>query len=91
MIKNKATKQQLYAIYHLIINQRIFKYGMKDLFKYLVRCFCLRKTESLRSSIEGRQDYFLNQGKRKLERDLDVVNYLNLVKGFRLIRQVLFN
>ena len=63
---------------------------MRDLCLYLARCFCLRKSESLRAMKTGRNDYYLQQGQKKLEKDLDIVNYFDLLRGFRLMQQVLF-
>ena len=63
---------------------------MRDLCLYLARCFCLRKSEALRSMKKGRNDYYLQQGQKKLEKDLNIVNYFDLLKGFRLMQQVLF-
>ena len=33
----------------------------------------------------------MNQGMKKLERDLDIVNLIDLIKGYRVMRKVLFN
>ena len=58
---------------------------------YFIRCFCLRKSQSLRKIDSARNNFVLRQGQKMLDNDLDIVNYLKMVKGFRLMRQVLFN
>ena len=41
------SKQHLYAIYHLIINQFKFKYSLKNVVVSLLTCIACRKTKSL--------------------------------------------
>ncbi len=39
----------------------------------------------------GKKDFELDKGVDMLNRDLDVVNFLELTKDYHLIKQVLFN
>ena len=38
----------------------------------------------------AKQDFLLNKGKEKLLRDLDVVELLHIIQGFRVMRKTLF-
>ena len=91
MISGKPKRQQLYYIYHLIVNQTLFKYAIVGAINSCVRCFICRSQKSLRRIQSGRNDFYMNQGMKKLERDLDIVNLIDLIKGYRVMRKVLFN
>ena len=80
-----ATKKQMFAIYHLIINQTVFRYDMRDLLSSFARCFTFRSNKSLKN-YGKRKEFYLRKGQEKLERDLDIVNLLNLIKGYRQMR-----
>ena len=51
----------------------------------------MRKSKSLKKSKSSKVDYYLNKGINKLKRDLDIVNLLEIVKGFYVMKQVLFS
>ena len=69
----------------------MFKYATLSTFKSCLRCFICRSQKSLRRIESARNDFYLNQGLKKLERDLDIVNLIDLIKGYRVMRKVLFN
>ena len=58
---------------------------------YYFRCFACRKSSSLKKLKSAKPDYYLNQGIKKLSHDLDIVNLLEMIKGFHIMKQVLFN
>ena len=58
---------------------------------YYFRCFACRKGSSLKKNKASKQDYYLNKGIKKLSSDLDIVNLLEIVKGYHVMKQVLFN
>lgn len=80
-------------IFHLIINQVIFKYELRDLCKSFILCICCcsNKRKLKRTSKVAQKEKFLDQGMRKIEKDLDIVNYIKMIKMYRLIKQVLFD
>ena len=94
---NKAgpTKQQLFAIYHLMMNQHRITYRLKELLIGFAKCFCLREKHALlkagKNDPHARTEFYKRQGMRKLERDLDIVSLIDMVKGYRVMRQVLFD
>ena len=66
---------------------------MGHLIRSVLRCLCLRSTKSLRSqtSESDRLELMFRHGERKLTRDLDIVNLIDMIKGYRCIRKVLFD
>ena len=58
-----------------------------------LRCVCLRKKRTLLKAGTDRdlKEYYYRRGELKLERDLDIVNLLNMIKGYRVMQQVLFD
>ena len=84
---------QLYAIYHLIINQSKLKYTMRNVLLAMLTCMACRKTSSLKQgkSEAERREYLLRQGEHKLQRDLDIVSLIDMIKVVRVMRQVLFD
>ena len=57
--------------------------------RYYLGCLACRKTSSLKRM--GSTDVYLDRGIDKLSRDLDIVNLLDLIKGYRVMKQVLFS
>ncbi len=78
-------------MYHLILNQRKFVYSSCNALSYVFCCLICRKSKSLRNMKGGKKDFELDKGVDMLNRDLDVVNFLELTKDYHLIKQVLFN
>ena len=59
---------------------------------YYFRCFiCRKNSSSLKKSKAFKTDFYLNKGISKLNHDLDIVNLLEIVKGYNVMKQVLFN
>ena len=58
---------------------------------YYFRCFCCRRSSSLKRSEATKTDFYLDKGIEKLERDLDIVKLLDIVKGYHVMKQVLFS
>ena len=88
MLSLPPKRNQLYFIFHLILNQRIIVYRTWDAIKFYFSCRHCRKQRSLKKYKS--KDFYLNQGIQKLQTDLDIVNLLEIIKGFRIIQQVLF-
>ncbi len=84
------TSDQLCVILQLITNQRFFRYNMIDLVKSALYCVPCRSDKSLKKSKVGRKDLHFKTGVAKLEKDLDVLNLLAMMKLFRSLRHVLF-
>ena len=78
-------------MYHLILNQRRFVYTTCNVLRYVFCCLVCRKSKSLRNLKGGKRDFELDKGVEMLNRDLDVVSFLELTKYHHLIKQVLFN
>ena len=60
---------------------------------YYLRCLtcnCLRK-KSKDQSISSKKHSQLEKGRQKLYRDLDIVNLLEMIKDYHLMKQVLFD
>ena len=91
LISDRPKRQQLYYIFHLILNQRKFSYNSCLAIAYYLRCFACRKSSSLKKSKAAKNDFYLDRGIEKLSRDLDIVNLLDIVKGFHVMKQVLFS
>lgn len=91
MIHHKPERHSLYYIYHLILNQRKLIYTTCDALKYVLRCLICRKSKSLRNLKGGKRDFELDKGIQMLNRDLDIVHFLEMNKDYHLIKQVLFN
>ena len=67
------------------IHRSRFKYKLVQIFEYLGKCFCLRKTRSLRGLDKNHIHYKFKKGKRKLEHELDVIQLLKNMRKFKLI------
>ncbi len=84
MINEKPKRHSLYYIYHLLLNQRRFVYTTCNVLRYVFCCLICRKSKSLRFLKGGKRDFELNKGMVKLNRDLDIVNFLELAKDYHL-------
>ena len=69
----------------------MFVYSLRDLCKNCLVCFCFRSKQNLNKTKAGRKEIFFKKGQKKLDRDLDIVNLINLMKSLRIMRQVLFS
>ena len=58
---------------------------------YFFRCRNCRRKEKLRRIKSAEKDYKLNKGKEKLNQDLDIVKILEMVKDYRVMKQVIFS
>ena len=67
----KATQSQLNLLQKKILNQDIFKYPENLIPRYFLRCLCLHQNRRLKTL--SKADFFLNQGLKKLDKDMDVV------------------
>ena len=79
LISYKPRRQQLFYIFHMILNQRRLSYNTCLALCYYFRCFACRKERSLKRKSSSKQDFYLDQGIRKLNRDLDINNLLEMV------------
>ena len=88
LLESVPTKQQLFAVYHLIINQVNLVYSLRELCISLIYCLCSRKKKNLLKGNKEHQnkEYYYRKGTKKLDRDLDVVNLIDLVKGYRVMQ-----
>ena len=91
LISERPKRQQLYYIFHMIINQRKFSYNTFNAIRYFLCCRVCRNKSSLNKIKSGKQDLYLDRGTDKLSRDLDIVNILDMVKGYHVMKQVLFS
>ena len=91
LISHRPKRQQLYYIYHMILNQRRLSYNTILAVWYYFRCFTCRKRTRAKKTKSSRKDFYLDKGIEKLERDLDIVNLLDIVKGYHVMKQVLFS
>ena len=91
LICEKPKRQQLFYIYHLILNRRKFIYDKCNSASYFFCRFgCMRSESSLKNLKTGKQDFLLNKGTRKLKRDLDILELFKIVRGFRVMKKTLF-
>jgi len=51
-----------------------------------MRCLWCRKSSNLKNTKWAKKDFYLNKGKEKLSRDLDIVNILEIVKEHRVMK-----
>ena len=57
---------------------------------YFFRCRNCRSRENLRRIKSAEKDFKLNKGEEKLFQDLDIVKLLQMVKDYRVMKQVIF-
>ena len=81
LISTWPKRQQLYYIFHLILNQRRFSYSTFLALSYFFRCYNCRNRKSLAKIKSAKQDVFLEKGINKLNKDLDIVNLLETVRN----------
>jgi len=91
LISERPKRQQLFYIFHLILNQRQFSYNTFNAVRYYLACLHCRKKSSIRSSSIAKQDFYLNKGIDKLSKNLDIVNLIDMMKGYHVMKQVLFS
>ena len=89
LLSEKPKKQQLYWIYALILNQRRLVYSTCNVLLYYLRCYNCRKKSSLKKNKSSKKEYFLNQGIKKLNQDLDIVSMLDLLNGAKVMRYLI--
>ena len=75
LISNRPKRQQLFSIYHLIINQRNFTYKACQSLVYILSCASCRSKRSIKAKM--RSDFLLDKGIEKLEKQLDVSHLIN--------------
>ena len=87
----KPKREQLQYIFHLILNQRRIVYNAFNALAYYGRCFNFCKNKRLKGFKWSQKDFVLNQGIKKLNKDLDIVNLLEIIKGYKSFNEILFN
>ena len=94
LISRSPRRQQLYFIYHLILNQSRFVYSECQALAYFLCCRACRSQSSLKNSKShyknANLDLQLKKGQEMLSRDLDIVNLLEMIKNYKLIKDVFF-
>ena len=89
LIGVKPKKQQLFSIYHLIMNQKSFAYKSCQAFVYLFSCFECRSKQSVKQKM--RSDFYLNKGIKKLEKHLDVSEMIWRSQMSEVVGSILFD
>ena len=74
----------------MILNQRKFTYNTCMAIMYFFRCRNCRSRENLRRIKSAEKDFKLNKGEEKLFQDLDIVKLLQMIKDYRVMKQVIF-
>ena len=90
LISHEPKRHQLYYIFHLILNQRRFTYNSCLAIMYYLRCWNCRSRNKLKRIKSAEKDFKLEKGRDKLYRDLDIVNLLEMIKDYHVMKQVLF-
>ena len=80
------TKQSLFSIYHLLMNQRSFTYTVVQAVLYYLKCLQCCRSQSLRQTY--RNDLKLNKGIRLMSNDLDIVNMIKRIKDVGMLIKV---
>ena len=91
LISEQPKRQQIFYIFHMILNQRRLSYNICLALGYYFRCLVCRRSQSLRQRASSKTDFYLDRGVEKLSRDLDIVNLLDMIRGFHVMKQVLFS
>ena len=91
LISYKPRRQQLYYIFHIILNQRRLSYNTCLALGYYFKCRKCRKERSLKERSSSKQDFYLNQGIKKLNRDLDIINLLEMIQIYRVMKMTVFS
>ena len=91
LISHKPKRQQLYYIFHLILNQSRFTYNTCYALGYYLRCYNCRRLKTLKRIKGAKKDVQLEKGGEMLSRDLDIVNLLEMIKYIHLMSSVLLS
>ena len=83
-----TTERQVNALMGRILNQSIFKYDYSNIPKYFFKCFCLRKQEIVRE--KSKDDFYLDKGMKRLDRDMDVVEWVRMLHKVEIMNSILF-
>ena len=86
LLSLKPKRQQLFYIFHLILNQRRFSYNTCLAFRYYFKCFACRSKNSLKKKASAKQDFYLDKGIEKLNKDLDIVHLIEMIKGYQVMK-----
>ena len=73
-------KQLMEMIYQTVTTQKAFKYGSASIFHYF---FCCNGDGSQR-----REEMLFNKGMKKLQTDIDIINLIKVVRGYRNLRRM---
>ena len=74
----------------MILNQRHFVYKDCQALLYYFSCLACRSKSSLKHNSKAKKDVQLHKGQEMLSRDLDIVNLLELIKDYKLMKDVFF-
>lgn len=91
LIAARPNRQQLYYVFHSILNQRKLSYSKCQAICYNMRCFFCLSESRLKKSKRSKSDFYLNRGIKKLTRDLDISKLLEMVQVFKVMKQTLYN
>ena len=83
------SRQQLFLIYHLIMNQKTFVYGHCKALAYYLKFTWCRNRASLK--YRARNESLLNAGIAKMGQKLDVINLVKRSNDSTLIKKVTLN
>ena len=86
LISHEPKRHQLYYIFHLILNQRRFTYSTCLAIMYFFRCRNCRSRKHLKRTKSAEKDFKLDKGRDKLYRDLDIVNLLEMIKDYHVMK-----
>lgn len=73
---------------YILLRDR-FRYGYKDLVHYLSNCLCIRTRDRKNTNENMKKHVLYDEGNKKLEYELDVVNLIRSIRQLRLMAQVL--
>ena len=100
-ISIKPQKQQLYFLYKLIMNRKMFHYSCTDrilvFFNRISTIFCCCKKRKIKNCCSKRfnsaekQNRLFTKGKHKLTRDLDIVTLIQRQQMHDVNKQALYN
>ena len=83
------SSSKLTWIYDLILRQSELYYGTCDAFCYYSRFRCCKSRQRLKTL--GPKDFLMDVGIEKINKELDILNLIKMLKGYRILSQVFLN
>ena len=89
--KKQINNDDIQSLFFAFLNRARFKYTIKNIIDYIMRCLCTRNLEDNRRDKNLKRHYLFEKAEEKFMQELDVVRIVKTLRKFKMLAQAMLS